>query len=163
MNQKSEKEIGETPAGKKLKINRDITIFFFFIVISFTLWYLNSLRKEMEVKVKFPVYYINLPEDLIISDDPPGIVYLNLSAKGYTLLKIKSPFKKPYLDIDLSSIPLQKDWTDNYPDGYYLAANSLIPYFSRQLPSPEIKIVSVKPDTLFLVIRRNPYLNRQTN
>ena len=44
-------------------INRDVVVFAFFLFLSFGFWYLNSLGKEMEADIKYPVKYINIPKD----------------------------------------------------------------------------------------------------
>jgi len=42
--------------------DRDIVIFGFFLLLSFIFWYLNSLEKEVEYSIRYPVRYVNLPE-----------------------------------------------------------------------------------------------------
>ncbi|MGQ9621780.1 MAG: hypothetical protein ACUVTX_12510 [Bacteroidales bacterium] len=84
------------------------------------------------------------------------MLLLNLSGQGYSLLKIKSPFKKKYLNIDFSAINPGRGKNDNSSDEYYyLITETLIQNFSRQIHIPEIKILSVKPDTLFFMIKKS--------
>ena len=51
-------------------VNRDIAVFTFFLFLSFGFWYLNSLGKEIEADLKYPVKYINLPKERLIADHP---------------------------------------------------------------------------------------------
>ena len=47
-------------------INRDVVVFAFFLFLSFGFWYLNSLGKEIEADIRYPVKYINIPKDRVI-------------------------------------------------------------------------------------------------
>ncbi len=50
------------PSGKGLtRINRNILIFLFFLLLSFVFWYLNSLSKEIDTTLRYPVTYTNIP------------------------------------------------------------------------------------------------------
>ena len=48
----------ENLTKKKVRIiNRDVGVFAFFLVLSFLLWYLNSLGKENEAGIKYHVKF----------------------------------------------------------------------------------------------------------
>jgi hypothetical protein len=52
----------EIPAEKLTRrevsaINRDVVVFAFFLFLSFGLWYINSLGKEVEADIKYPVTF----------------------------------------------------------------------------------------------------------
>ena len=46
-------------------------VFAFFLFLSFGLWYINSLGKEVEADIKYPVKYINIPKDRTIAEETP--------------------------------------------------------------------------------------------
>jgi hypothetical protein len=129
-------------------INRDVVVFAFFLILSFFLWYLNSLAKEAEADIRRPVKYINIPGGRTISDDTPGRINLSLKGPGYMILKLKYPGKKTPLVIDLAKTTCKRIPGSRNPD-YYILASGLTKTFTVQLRSG-CEVTSVKPDTLFI-------------
>ncbi len=147
----------------KPRIRGNAAVFLFFLILSFILWYLNSLRKEMDLNVRFPITYINQPDNFIFAEEPPLYIYLKLHGPGYSLINTSPIFRKRTLNIDLSSVKIEKMNVVNSLNGYYyLISESLIPYFTHQLHLSSVEIVSIKPDTLFLSIIQNPYFKSQS-
>jgi len=135
-------------AGKKTKTrNRNFIVFAFFIVLSFIFWYLNSLEKDLETDIKYPVKYVNFPENKTLSDDLPPKLTLILNGRGYSILKLKISGKTSPLEIDYSGTGIKHE-RDSKSADYYIVTSGLVQKFSSQLKS-DCKIVSVKPDTLF--------------
>jgi len=136
--------------AKKRKglINRDVVVFAFFLLLSFFLWYLNSLGKETEADIRRPVKYVSIPVGRKLSDDTPARVNLSLKGPGYSILKLKYPGKKTPLAIDLAKITYKRVPGSKNPD-YYILASSLAKTFAVQLRSG-CDVTSVKPDTLFI-------------
>ena len=75
-------------------INRDVAVFAFFLFLSFIFWYLNSLGKEIEAGIKYPVKYTNIPKERVITEEPPLTLNLFLKGPGYSILKLKISGKK---------------------------------------------------------------------
>jgi len=42
-------------------LNRELLVFAIFLLLSFALWYLNELSKELQGSINYPVRYINPP------------------------------------------------------------------------------------------------------
>ncbi|HUX97802.1 MAG TPA: hypothetical protein VMV47_18875 [Bacteroidales bacterium] len=136
-------------------INRNVVTFTFFLILSFALWYINSLGKETEADVPMDVRFVNVPKGLTISDDAPSRIDLTLKGPGYSILKHKYPLTQTSLSIDLSTI-VYKRVPESKSLDYYIIASGLIKPFSVQLRS-DCSVVSVKTDTLFLSFNRiNP-------
>lgn len=133
-------------------INRNVVVFAFFLLLSFVFWYLNSLGKEIETGIRYPVKYINLPEDRVIVGET--IVRLNLYLKGpgNSILKLKVSGKRTPVLIDISKVnyirvPGSKDLN------YYIVSTGLTKSLTVQLRS-ECEITSIKPDTLFFTFEK---------
>lgn len=133
---------------KKGLINRDVIVFAFFLLLSFILWYLNSLGKEAEADLRMPVKYINIPKGRILSDNTPVRINLSLKGPGYSILKLKYSGKKTPVSIDLAKTAYKRVAGSTNPD-YYLLTSGLAKTFTVQLRSG-CDVTSVKPDTLFI-------------
>lgn len=132
--------------------NKDLLVFAFFLFLSFIFWYLNSLRKEIEVDLRYPVKFINIPRERTLGGDIPGKLTFNLKGPGYSIIKLKLSGNSAPIVIDFSKVTWKKVPDSKDPD-YFIVSSGLITNFSRQLRS-EFQIVSVKPDTLFFTLQK---------
>ncbi len=143
-----EKNAMKTKGG----INRNVVTFTFFLILSFVLWYINSLGKETEADVQMEVRFVNLPKGMKISDNAPSQIELTLKGPGYSILKHKYPLTQTPLEVDLSSIIYKRVPASRSLD-YYITTSNLIKPFSVQLRS-DCSVVSIKADTLFISFNR---------
>ena len=134
-------------------INRDVVVFAFFLVLSFGLWYINSLGNETEADIRYPLRYVNLPKDRVI-DDSPSRLNLSLKGPGYSVLKLKVTGNRQPITIDLSKVILKRA-SENNPLNYYIITSGLTKSLSVQIRSG-CEVISVKPDTLFIALRKFP-------
>ena len=65
-------------------IDNDILVFVFFLFLSFVLWFLNSLEKEIETDI-VPVRYANIPKDRVLVEDLPSRLTLYLKGRAIQL------------------------------------------------------------------------------
>lgn len=146
-------------SGKGVRsFNKELLVFAFFLLLSFIFWYLNSLRKEIEVDMRYPVRYINTPRDRSISTEMPEKLTLNLTGPGYSIIKLKLSGNRAPLVIDYSKVTWKRVPESKTSD-YFIVTNGLIANFSRQLRS-EFTIVTIKPDTLFFTLqKKDPAVN----
>jgi hypothetical protein len=130
-------------------INKDVTVFAFFLFLSFSFWYINSLGKIIESEVRVPIEYINLPKDKKIDDIP---LHFNLFVKGtgYSILKIKLSGKKEPVLIDVSKVKYKRV-AGSTSLSYYVITSGLTKSLSAQLRSG-FEVVGIKPDTLFFTL-----------
>jgi hypothetical protein len=133
-------------------INRDVVVFTFFLVLSFGLWYINSLGKEMEADIKYPVKYINIPKERVIAEETPARVNLSLKGPGYSVLKLKVSGNKPPVLIDLSKVSYRRIPESKVPD-YFIVTSGLAKSLTVQLRSG-CEIIAIKPDTLFFTLNK---------
>lgn len=134
------------------RINRNILVFAFFLVLSFIFWYLNSLSKEMDITISYPVRYTSVPTGKTLSADLPASLLLVLKGHGYSIIKLKMSGKGHPLEINLSEISYYHT-QDGRPDDNFIITAPLINSFDNQLMS-ECRIMSVKPDTLFFSFKK---------
>ena len=128
-------------------VNRNVVVFAFFLFLSFLFWYLNSLGKDQEVDIRYPVKYINLPNNRQFNEQPPAKLNLYLKGPGYSILRLKYSGNRAPAVIDFSKVSYKKVMDSKSTD-YYLVTSGLIQDISAQLKS-ECTITSVKPDTLY--------------
>ncbi|MFZ0282874.1 MAG: YbbR-like domain-containing protein [Bacteroidales bacterium] len=139
--------------GKRvLSINRDVFIFAFFLLLSFVFWSLNSLGKEIESEVKYPVRYINLPKERVLTDGLPPRLDLYLKGPGYSILKLKLSGNRAPVILDISTINYRRV-PGSRSLNYYILTSGLIANLSNKLRS-EYQITSIKPDSLFFSFDR---------
>jgi hypothetical protein len=135
-----------------LRIDKDVLIYAFFLFLSFIFWYLNSLGKEIESTVKYPVRYINLPKERVLTGGLPARLDLNLKGPGYSIMKLKLSGNRAPLVLDISAIDYKRVPKSNSLS-YYVLTSELIPNMTNQLRA-ECRINSIKPDTLFFSFDR---------
>lgn len=149
---------GNTGTRKKLThdsrgINKDIFIFAFFLVLSFFFWYLNSLGKEVEATIRYPLRFTNIPSGKEITESDPSRIILYLKGTGSSVIRQKLSSRKNPLSIDMSKVNYRK-LTGNKATRYYVISGTLVRSFDVQLRS-EFEIISVKPDTLFFSLEKS--------
>ena len=142
----------ETRSGKGLtRINRNLLIFLFFLLLSFIFWYLNSLSKELDTTISYPVSYTNIPAGKTLTGNLPDMIDLVLKGHGYSILRLKITGNGHPVTIDLSEVSYYHNQISLSGD-YYIITAPLINSFNTQIMS-ECKIMSVKPDTLFFSMK----------
>ena len=142
----------EKLARKGVSFNkRNIVVFAFFLILSFVFWYLNSLGKDLEADIRYPVRYTNIPKDRMLDENLPPRVNLFLSGPGYSILQMKITENRAPLIIDFSRVSYKHIQNSKSTD-YYIVTSNLVPNLNSQLKSV-CKITSVKPDTLFFSFR----------
>lgn len=134
------------------RIDRDAVIFSFFLLLSFALWYLNSLGKDVDYAIKYPVKYENLPEGRMLVEDLPSRLELYLKGPGYSVLKLKLAGNHDPVVLDVSTINYRRV-PGSRTLNYFIITSGLIPELRNQLRA-DCEITSVKPDTLFFSFDR---------
>jgi hypothetical protein len=133
-------------------INRDVVVFAFFLFLSFILWYLNSLGKEIETGIRYPVTYINIPRGKVIVEEPPVKLNIFLKGPGYSIMKLKVTGKRSPVVIDISKVNYMRV-PGSRSLNYYIVTSGLTKSLTVQLRSG-CEITSIKPDTLFFDLQK---------
>jgi len=133
-------------------INRDVLVFLFFLLLSFTLWYLNYLEKDIEASVSYPVRYINPPKERVLNEGLPDKLNIDLKGPGYSILKLKLTGNRAPVVVDLSRITYRR-LPGSKPQRFYIVTSGLIHTFAKQMRAG-FEISSVRPDTIFFIFDR---------
>ena len=133
-------------------INKDVVVFAFFLFLSFIFWYLNSLGKDMETEIRYPVKYINLPKERVIIDESPVKLNLFIKGPGYSILKLKVAGTSTPVLIDISKVSYKRV-PGSMSFNYFLVTSGLTKSLTVQLRSG-CEITAIKPDTLFFILDR---------
>jgi hypothetical protein len=141
------------PKKERAAINSNVLVFAIFLFLSFVFWYLNSLGKELETDIRYPVKYSNLPKNRVLKEDLPSRLNLILKGPGYSILQLKLSGKTSPAVIDFSKAGFKRA-PDKESGSYYIVTSGLIPSFNAQLKSV-CKVISVKPDTIFFSLRQS--------
>jgi hypothetical protein len=134
-------------------ISKDGLVFIFFLILSFVFWYLNSLGKEIESGIRYPVKFVNLPREKVINNESPVRLNLFIKGPGYAILKLKMSGIRTPLEIDFSKVSYKRI-PDSKAMDYFIVTSGLAKSFSVQLRSG-CEIVSIKPDTLFFTLGKS--------
>ena len=103
-----------------------------------------SLSKEYTITVSFPVNYINLPKDKVLSNTLPESIDIEIKSSGFNLLKYKLKRQRDIVSIDIKDAkPLSSR------NHYFLLTNSKVDKITSQF-SNDIKILRIEPDSIFL-------------
>jgi hypothetical protein len=145
--------LSENLSKKKVSVfNKDVVVFAFFLFLSFVFWYVNSLGKEIEAGIIYPVKYINLPEERLIPEESPAKLNMFLKGYGYSILKLKLTGNRTPVVVDISKVNYKRVPGRKTPD-YFIVTSGIIKSVAVQLRSG-CEIISIKPDTLFFTLEK---------
>ncbi len=127
-------------AAKKRKI------FFIFLILATIFWFLNALDGEYTTQIKYPIKFINLPKNKVLTSETIKYVDLKISASGYDILNIKSKIELNALIIDINRNKLhqisEKDTFINF-----LLTGTFLSQINKQV-SQNIEVLAISPDSV---------------
>ena len=130
----------------KLKFDRKLLVFLFFLLLSTIFWLLNELSKDSNTTISCPVKYINLPKDKVLVKELPSEFDLTIEAPGYTLLKYKLSTRLLPLIFDLNQYGITiLGGTEE--QRFFILTSRARTGISRQLKS-DVQILDISPDSL---------------
>ena len=130
----------------KLKFDRKLLVFLFFLLLSTIFWLLNELSKDSNTTISFPVKYINLPKDKVLVKELPSEFDLTIEAPGYTLLKYKLSNRLLPIIFDLNQYGITiLGGTEEQK--FFILTSRATTGISRQLRS-DVQILDIAPDSL---------------
>ncbi len=130
----------------RLRFDRNLLIFLFFLLLSTIFWLLNELSKNSSTSITCPVKYINLPKDKVLVKELPSRFELTIEAPGYTLLKYKLTNRLLPLIFDLN----QYGFTimgNSSNQKFFILTSRVRTGISRQLRS-DVQILDISPDSI---------------
>lgn len=130
---------------KDLRFRKQLYVFFICLLISVFIWLSIKLSKEYNTSVKHPVEYTSYPQDKILTNNPPGKIYLKVKGRGTELIEAR--FREPNqpLQINLSNVDMRQvskhQFHSQVPAVWFLSQ------IARQSKYYD-KLIDIDPDTL---------------
>ena len=101
---------------KFLRLNKTLSRYFVFLLISFLFWFLTIMSKEYETSVTIPISFINIPENMKLVNTPDNELDVKVKSHGFYLLS-NNIFKYKKLTISIQDLKernkkglIQKQW-----------------------------------------------------
>lgn len=125
----------------KLKANKKLLIYLFFVCMSTVFWFLNTLNKEYTTNIVFPVKYTDLPQGKILLNKLPSHLNLTVKSYGFELMRYKLMSFMP-ITLRVNSLIGSKDLLH-----YSLSTSKIKNKISRKLGTP-LSLLDIKPDSI---------------
>lgn len=136
-NQKSKRN-----AGTKSRL----FVFFICILVSSVFWFLVTFNNFFTITLSAPVRYINIPEEMLVASQLPKSLSVEVTGSGYDLLSYLIRPELTEVVLDGRNIGFQNTSRGNKS---FITTYHGMDYFN--LEHSEVKILKVKPDTLFFI------------
>ncbi len=137
-----------TTDREKVKLNKQLLIYLFFLLVSLIFWYLNALSKDYTTEILYSVTYEDFPKGKILVTELPTHISLNIKGFGFSILRCKlAGYFNPVV-ISLNRYPIEVIKKNNETQYFFLTK-----YAKENIASQftiEIQLLDLKPDTLFL-------------
>jgi len=127
-----------------LHLNKKISKYFIFLLVSLAFWFLTVMSKEYETSIFLPVIYTDFPESKQLVNQPANQIELKVKSYGFYLLSQRL-FKNKPLSVSLNTFTETK--TKKYIQKQWVVKQHYKKLY--KLFSTDIKIFNVIPDTLF--------------
>lgn len=131
---------------EKITSNKKLLVYLFFVGLSTIFWFLNALSKEYTTSINYPVYYINFPENKVLTNDLPKKLSLRVSAYGFDLLryKLSTAFLSNPFDVNKYT---NKRIEGSSLNNYTLLTSNIKERIEKEL-STGIRLEAISPDTI---------------
>lgn len=120
------------------KTNREFLIFLLFLAVSGIFWLMMTLNETYEKEVKFPIRYVNVPQNAVLTSGESDSIRMNISDKGFSLITFIYSSELPTVDIDFTKYA-SSDGTGN------VSSVDLQRLIEHKLPT-SAKITSIKTE-----------------
>ena len=148
MEENSGKSINQILQRGRIRFNRKLIVFLFFLLLSTIFWLLNELSKNSTTTITYPVMYTNLPRDKILVRELPSRFDLIIEAPGFTLLKYTLSNRLVPLVFNVDAYP-PRIMSGEDSEKYYILTSSARERLARQLRS-DVQVLSISPDSLIM-------------
>ncbi|PKQ62276.1 hypothetical protein BZG02_13250 [Labilibaculum filiforme] len=138
------KELFDT---EKIASNKKLLVYVFFVGIATIFWFLNALGKEYTTTVNYPVQYINLPQNKVLTNKLPQQLTLKVNAYGFDLIRYKLSTAFLSNPFDVGFYTNNRMRNNKSIRNYSLVTSQIVPQFERDLSS-SIQLISILPDTI---------------
>ena len=118
---------------------KEALVFFFFVLLAFGFWLLQSLQQEYEISLTFPVKYKELPADIAFDEEIPQQIMAKVKDKGSVLLNYTLGRTLLPIEVKLDNkekqgvLHFSKKQIENDIQKQLLATTSLIEFEPQQI------------------------------
>ncbi len=130
------------------RFNRRSVAFLLCLLLSGLFWVLTSLSKEYVDELNIPITYQNLPDDLLIANQPTTVVKAKVKGFGFDLLWYWFQFEK--LEIPVIADPAELASIRRKGKQYHYILTRDKYGRMESIEDEQLEILSISPDTLFL-------------
>ena len=131
---------------EKVKVNKKLLIYLFFLFVSIALWYLNALSKDYTTIIYYKVRYENFPKGKALVSDMPEKLGLKVKGLGFSIFKHKVIAYTKTINLPIDNFRLNISRNDNQYN-YFLLTRYTKEWIGNQLTS-DVQLIDVQPDTL---------------
>jgi hypothetical protein len=117
--------------------------FLFFLLLAAIFWFFRSLSLEYEDEILYPVKYMNIPDNKVITNELPDKLSLKVKANGRRILLSKLNLNLIPIKFDVNSFSRNNT---SFPDSLYILTNTIKDILSEELEG--VEILKIEPDTL---------------
>lgn len=135
----------------KPRLNRRSVAFFLSLILSTLFWLLTSLSKDYVDEFNIPVVYENLPENLIIVNQPVDVVTAEVKGFGFDLLWHWLKFDKVQINVPANPTSLASTKRGGEEVHFLLTQEKTGKVSS--IGDEQLEVLRIYPDTLFLKFR----------
>ena len=125
--------------------NRKVYVFFICFVIASMFWLLLALTKDYSSTYEVSVTYENFPPHMIVTNELPKKLSLNVKTSGYRLISMSSSAEDNVLSIDVLSLTGIESGVKS------ISSEMLAQNFIQQLGT-DVEIASIMPDSILFDI-----------
>ena len=120
--------------------SRAFRTFLPFLFLSYIIWSLNALAENQTDSIPIKIKYLNSPKNKLLIDKPNTLLYVEVTASGFNIMRHKI-LKKEVL-IDLNQVHTKSDSID------YIQSSQFLSEIQQKLPNV-MQAIRINPDTLF--------------
>lgn len=130
------------------RLNRRSVAFLLCLLLSVLFWVLTSLSKEYVDEINIPISYQNVPDDLLISNEPTAVVKAKVKGFGFDLLWYWFRFEK--LEIPVKADPSELRSIRRQGKEFHYVLTRGKNGRMESMEDGQLEILNIFPDTLFL-------------
>ncbi len=136
----------------RLDINsrRDAYVFLICLGIAVLIWFLIVLSKQSATTLEYAIKFVDIPEDMILVNNPDSILVFRIESGGFELLTLKYLNSRKPVEINCRNLKLQKQ-NENYSASFptaQISTNILKEHnFTEEL-------VSISPQVIYFIFER---------
>lgn len=134
-------------AANNKTIRKRLVTFLIFTLVSTAFWLYRTLDDSYTTTIKYPIKYINVPSNKVLTGNPPKEISVVLTGNGYTLLS--NIIHPPTLKLNVNDFSLSNQSKDSM--GVFFISRFAYEWFRTEINSENnspVEIISIKPDTI---------------